>query len=136
VILDSTVFVASERRGESVVDLLIRLDNAFADEPLAISVVTAAELLHGIWRANRMELQAARQAFVEEILMRITVRNMNLRVARVAARLDADTQTRGITIPPSDLWIAATALEAGFKVATGNTRHFASIPGLETVRFA
>lgn len=33
-------------------------------------------------------------------------------------------------MPTADLWIGATALELGFAVATGNVRHFRSIPAL------
>jgi predicted nucleic acid-binding protein len=38
-----------------------------------------------------------------------------------------------VTIPFEDLLIAATAMQFGFAVATGNVRHFAVIPGLTVV---
>jgi predicted nucleic acid-binding protein len=45
-----------------------------------------------------------------------------------AAQLDS-----GTPIPQLDLFIAATALEHQLIVVTHNTKHFASIPGLQFV---
>jgi predicted nucleic acid-binding protein len=38
-------------------------------------------------------------------------------------------------IPFGDLLIGATALSLGYKVLTGNLRHFRQIPGLSVIQF-
>jgi len=50
-------------------------------------------------------------------------------VADRYADLYAELRRRGTPIPANDLWIAATALEAGARLVTYDT-HFAAVPGL------
>lgn len=129
-ILDSTVFIDSERGGRSVVETLERLRRRFKDVEVALSPITAAELVHGIWRAGDEATRARRESFVEEVFARVPVRRVSLETARIVGRIDALQRARGKTVPTADLWIAGTALELRFAVATGNLRHFRSIPGL------
>ena len=55
-------------------------------------------------------------------------------VARLAGRIEGDQAAHGVTIAFEDLLIAATALQLGFGVVTGNVRHFEQIPGLKVVQ--
>ena len=134
VVLDSTVLVGAERKGQTVSQLLERVQDAFRDPEIAIAAMTAAELVHGVWRAKKPEIRARREEFVEEVLARIPVRAMSLRTARIAGRIDAECRAKGITLPTADLLIGAAALELGFGIATANERHYKLIPGLK-VRF-
>ena len=129
-ILDSTVFIGGKRRGQTLPEILKRVLSAFRDPEVAISSVTAAELLHGVWRSETAETRVRREEFVEEILTRIPVCPLTLRVARIVAQVDARLRSRGTTIPTADLWIGATALDLGFSLTTANVRHFAKIAGL------
>lgn len=129
-ILDATVFVGGERRGFTVPEILQKIRSAFRDTEIALSSMTAAELVHGVCRAGRPEIRARREDFVEEVFSRIPVRPVSLRIARIAGRIDAQSRSKGVTIRTADLLIGATALELGFSVATSNARHFRLIPGL------
>jgi predicted nucleic acid-binding protein len=131
-ILDSTVFIDAERAARTVTATLERLRRRFRDAEVAMSPITAAELVHGVWRAVDPAIRTRRESFVEEVFSRVPVRSVSLETARTAGRLDAATRARGETVPVADLWIGATALELGFAVATGNPRHFRRIPGLRT----
>lgn len=51
-------------------------------------------------------------------------------VARHYALLRAALETRGKSIGPNDLWIAATALACGATLVTGNPREFRRMPRL------
>ena len=51
-------------------------------------------------------------------------------IARLAGKLDAEQQRRGVVIPFADLLIGTTALSLGYSVLTTNPRHFGRIPGL------
>lgn len=130
VILDSTVFVGGEREGLTVSQILGKIQSAFRDTEIAMSAMTAVELVHGVWRAGRHEIRARREDFVDEVFSRVPVRSISLRTARIAGRIDAQSRSKGITIPTADLLIGATALELGFCLATSNARHFRIIPGL------
>ena len=55
---------------------------------------------------------------------------MTVETAKLAGRIEGERAEHGVSIPFEDLLIAATALELGFSVVTGNVRHFQQIPGL------
>lgn len=129
-ILDSTVFIGGKRRGQTLPEILKRVSSTFRDPEVAIASVTAAELLHGVWRAETPEIRVRREEFVEEILTRVPVCSLTLRVARIVAQIDAKLRSGGITVPTADLWIGATALDLGFSLATANVRHFRQIQNL------
>ena len=126
-LIDSSVFIALERRG-------LRLDHllpAVPDEPAAMSAITASELLAGVHRADSTERRVRRGAFVEAVIERMPVLQIDLRVARVHAQLWARLTEAGQPIGAHDLLIAATALASGYSVLTDNPRDFLRVPGLQ-----
>jgi tRNA(fMet)-specific endonuclease VapC len=134
-ILDSTIVVAAERDGSTVVELLAKLKSKFGDEESAISAISAGELLHGVWRSASPRIRALREDFIEELFVRVAVREFTLGAARIFGRLDALTRSQGKAVPVADLLIGATALDLGFSIVTLNLRHFRLIPGLKVRRF-
>lgn len=136
IVIDSTAFIGAERAGRSVIEILSVLAERFGDQEAAISVMSAYELLHGVWRASTPQIRAKREGFVEEILWRVPVRPVTLRVARIAAQIDAQCRSRGFTVPMSDLLIASTALDLDFAVVTGNLRHFNEIQEVQVLEFS
>jgi predicted nucleic acid-binding protein len=125
-LIDSSVHVAIER-GD--LDLERRLAET-ADEPFAISAITASELLHGVHRADDAARRAKREAWVEAILSSVPVLGFDLIAARVHARLAAALASNGTTVGAHDLIIGATALGRGLGVVTRDQRSFPRIPGL------
>lgn len=128
-LIDSSAFVAAERRRFDLASWLERNP----DEVFAISAITASELLHGVHRAPPGPVQASRHAFVEAVLDQYPIFAFDAEVARVHAELWAGLAAGGVTIGPHDLLIGATALVAGFGVATLNEREFRRIPRLPVV---
>lgn len=51
-ILDSSVVIDAERRGETVERLIERVVAAAGDQEAALSAVGLTELVHGLYRAN------------------------------------------------------------------------------------
>jgi predicted nucleic acid-binding protein len=115
-----------ERQGPGQLDALI------GDEERALSVITVSELLHGVQRA-RGAVRTRRQAFVEHILAGFEPLPITEAVARVHADIWAGLSRRGQLVGAHDLWIGATALAAGFGVATADVADFRRIPGLRVV---
>lgn len=128
VIIDSSVFIALERRGLS----LAALAETAPEEEGAIAAITASELLHGVHRASSPEQAIRREAYVETILSAVPVLPFDLRVARIHARLWADLRTQ--PIGSHDLLIAATALCHSCAVLTANVREFLRVPGLSVTQ--
>ena len=132
--LDSTVVIAGERRGHTVRQILEQFKTGYGEIEVGLSVVTIVELTHGIQRAGTEERRQRRQAFVDELIRDVPVHPVTVEIARMAGRIEGDQAARGVTIAFEDLLIAATALQLGFGVATGNVRHFQAVPGLTVVR--
>lgn len=136
-VLDTTVFVELERatRGlpadHAMQTVSGRLASRLgADDEVAIAAITAAELLHGVHRAPD-EHRIRREAFVEAVLGAFPALSFDLLVARVHARIWAELAASGADVGAHDRIVAATALAAGWRVASADTRHFDRIPGLD-----
>lgn len=102
-------------------------------EDTAIAAITAAELLRGVHRADRVH-RARREAFVEQLLVTIPTVPFTLSIARVHARLWAEIDAHDRYPGAHDLEIAATAVALDWALATTNTRDFEGIPGLRLMR--
>jgi predicted nucleic acid-binding protein len=92
--------------------------------------VTVLELAHGIARANSGARRAARQSFLDDLLIGMPVHPVTTPVALRAGQIDGQLQAAGARVALADLLIGTTALVLGHAVATGNTRHFEMVPGL------
>src|SRR5260221_7549978 len=130
VILDSSVLIAGERRGDSVRQILKRVQASHGETESGLSVVTIVELTHGIYRAKSDADRERRRAFTEELCRDVTVHAVTLEVAQLAGMVEGEQAARGLSIAFEDLLIGATALHLGYAVATLNVRHFRLIPGL------
>lgn len=126
ILIDSSIFIAAERGRLSLQAHIAGQEQ----EPVAISVITASELLHGIHRARDRQRRAGRERFVEAILAQFPVVEFDLEAARVHARLWAELEARGELVGAHDLLLAATAVALDFHLATANLRDFQRIPGL------
>lgn len=125
-LIDSSVFIALERRGLT----LNTLAAVVPDESLALASITVSELLAGVERADSLERRLRREAFVEAVITTIPVLPFDLRMARTHAHIWAQLMRTGQAIGAHDLLIAATALAHGYPVVTQNLRDFIRVPGL------
>jgi tRNA(fMet)-specific endonuclease VapC len=73
IILDTSVLIAGERRGESVQAILQRVLAAQGEQDSALSVVTLVELTHGIYRARTDADRTRRRALTEELRRDVAV---------------------------------------------------------------
>jgi tRNA(fMet)-specific endonuclease VapC len=126
VLIDTTVLVNAERRGQA-------LDDVVGDQERGISAITASELLHGVHRAEEGAVRARRSAFVEHVISAMEPLPITTAVARAHAAVWAQLEKDGNMIGAHDLWIAATALSHGMEVATANAKDFERVPGLTVV---
>jgi len=126
VLIDTNILIEFEKGRIQLSDRI----SGKEQEEFFISVISASELLHGVWRATDSAIRTKRLAFVEAILNNIPVLPIDLSVARVHARLWADLQSKGIMIGLHDAWIAAMCIANGYTLITANIREFERVPGL------
>jgi predicted nucleic acid-binding protein len=132
-ILDSSALIAAERKGSNVRQVLSEIAGRVAGEDVALSVVTLIELAHGAARADTPERKTMRRQFLQELAAALPVHPVTVPIALRAGQIDGESTAKGVRIALSDLLIAVTALELGYRVATANVRHFQMVPGLEIV---
>lgn len=135
VVLDSSVLIAAERKGKTARQILSEMAAYFPGEDVALSVVTVAELMHGIVRADSHERRAVRRQFLGELMVAIPLHPVTTAVALRTGRIDGENSAKGIRVALADLLIGVTALELGYSVVTGNVRHFGMIAGLNVMHF-
>jgi tRNA(fMet)-specific endonuclease VapC len=135
VILDTTVVIAAERRGESPAELIKIVSRRVPNEDICLSAIGLTELVHGIYRANSPERRVRRRLFVDELRAAVRVYPFTEDASMIAGQVDGEAQAVGIVIPTLDLMIGATAISLGFSVMTTNVKHFSLIPGLNVIPF-
>jgi tRNA(fMet)-specific endonuclease VapC len=129
-ILDTTEFILAERAGRTLEQVLSALP---ASEGIGVSIITVAELQHGVRRAVTDSQRLPRQRFLDDLMRTVTILPISIAVALRAGDLSAELEMRGGRLPFPDLIIAATAVEYGFGVVTHNARHFNRVPGLQVL---
>ena len=133
-ILDSSVAIAAERRGDSAEQLVEKIVSVTGDQEAALSSIGLTELVHGIYRAQTAAARLRRREFVDELIAGLTVYPYTTDTALLAGRIDGEQTAKGVIIPFADLLIGVTALSIGFSILTVNARHFRSIPGLQIIQ--
>jgi len=132
-LLDTSVLIASERRGEAIEDILRRVRAEYGEVDIALSAISAVELTHGIYRAKTDADRARRRIFADGVFQGLIVHPVSLEIAQLAGRIEGEQADVGNVIAFEDLVIGATALHLGFDVASANVKHFQRIPGLTVV---
>jgi tRNA(fMet)-specific endonuclease VapC len=133
VILDSSVVIEAERNQLNVAQFLKQIAQTVGEQEAALSSITVAELVHGIYRADTKERKVRRRAFLDDLKAAMPVYPITDETAELVGKISGESSAMGVTIPFDDLLIGACALERGYAVATRNQRHFHKIPGIKLV---
>ncbi len=133
-VLDSSVLITAERRELTAAEAVESIQKRIGDVPLALSVVTIAEVGHGIYRAKTTDIRERRRLFVEELKATVPIYPVTEATAEIIARVGGEQAAKGITVPLGDLMIGACALELGYSIGTSNARDFNRIPGLNVIQ--
>ncbi len=123
-LFDTTFLIDAER---SAHELDIPIED---DDDAAIAAVTIAELRVGALLADRRR-QAARAAYVDDILSIIPVLDYDIGVAETHAELLVAVRARGKPRGAHDVIIAATAKAHDRTVVTADARAFHELPGVD-----
>jgi predicted nucleic acid-binding protein len=126
-LIDSSVLLEAER---GRLDVSRRIA-ARGSESMFVSVITASELLHAAQRATTTQARLKRTAFVEAVLERFAIVELDLATVRAQAQIAAWLASSEVWVTPSDTWLAATCVAHGLTLVAAQEREFARIPGLD-----
>ena len=101
-----------------------------ANESLALTSVTVAELTHGAHRSPRAADNLMR---VDALLAAVNVLDFDEASARLFGALKARLEITGQPIDDIDLQIACIALRHESGLASHNAKHFGRVPGLKSI---
>jgi predicted nucleic acid-binding protein len=126
-IFDSCIWVGL---AAGQVDRQVIIDTA-GDEPVFTSVISLGELSFGVESCTDPAERAARAASLRQIETRPTL-FVTRHTAGAFGVLAAAVKQSGRSPRPryNDLWIAAQAIEHGYRLLTLNADDFAGLPGL------
>lgn len=130
VIVDTSVWIDVERRALTHVEVAESIGND--DVYLCPQVV--AELQYGVERAATPEQRIRRSSALARVQRKpclVADRTTGATFGQIAAHLDRAGAPS--THRVHDLWIAALAIQHGYRVLTRNPRDFAGVPGLDVV---
>jgi len=128
VILDTSIWVDVERGRVTAAEVAALTK----DEPVYLAPPVIAELQYGVERAPDAGSRNRRASALARIRRKPCL-VLDAETGEIFGRIAADLDSRG---KPSahrtnDLWLAAVAVRHGMKLATGNGKDFAGIPGLD-----
>ena len=120
---DTCAFVL--RRSSEV--LLERIQRVPIERQM-ISMVTLAELLHGVLESSKKK---ANRTGVDAFVRHVTVKDWSRDAAEHYAEIRADLKKKGQMIGANDLMIAAHARSLDATVVTNNVKDFGRVKGLK-----
>jgi tRNA(fMet)-specific endonuclease VapC len=132
-IVDTSVFIAGERRGDMLAEILRMVLLAQPGAEVAISAITLVELDHGLYRARSEQDRARRKIFTDDVAVDLICYPVDRNIARIAGRIEGQLAASGFAIGLADVLIGCTALHLGDSVLTLNPKHFNLIPNLNVL---
>ena len=100
-------------------------------DEVSVSVITLAELQHGIYKAANLEQKKIRMATYQHAAT-LEPLEITIEIANIWAGLRASVRGGKRQITENDLWIAATAIQQGIPLVTQDGA-FEGLHDLETI---
>lgn len=105
------------------------LDTQIIEDGLGISIISLAELLHGVYSSDNP--QKAQEKVDALFALGVKVENLNNQIVDEYAQLKTNLEQAGQKLDEFDLLIGVTALVKNLILITGNLKHFKRIKGLK-----
>ena len=101
VILDTSVLIEAERRESEIQQFA----ESREEEVIGLSVISVAEFLHGVHRADSIKRRLKRSAYVDKVIELFPIYNFEISIARICARevFRSVPMTSSSVRPPSPL---------------------------------
>ena len=122
IILDTDVCIELLKGKEKVIKVRESID-----DDIGISFMSIAELYYG---AEKSKNPIKNYNEIEKLLLSMEIIHSDIRILKRFGKIKTLLQIQGIILADADIFIAATTMETGTKLITGNVKHFERIPGL------
>ncbi len=128
--LDTSICIyAIKRRSEAVIKRFLEHD----PDEMCISVITYAELMHGVEKSQAKERNRIAMTL---FLSPITILDFSSNAAEEYGRVRAELEKKAASIGPMDMLIAGHARAEGVTLVTNNTREFYRVENLDVENWA
>lgn len=122
VLIDTNIYSLAMRGDKEVIDHLRRIDQ------IGFSSISIGELWSGFKGGNNLDKNRSElHQFLDS--PRVVIFPVDAETAEYYAEVLQQLKKAGTPIPTNDIWIAACAIQHGFKVLTRD-KHFKHIAGL------
>ena len=122
VMIDTNIYSLAMKGDHGVVDLLRKIDQ------IGISTISIGELFSGFKAGNREEINREElEIFLDS--PRVVVHGIEVETADVYAVILNQLKCAGSPIPTNDIWIAASAIQHGYRLISKD-KHFRFVQGL------
>lgn len=106
IVLDSSAVIAAERKKLAVLEFLTSIRASWGPRNLCLSnlclsLVTVAELVHGIYRAKTPEIAKRRREFIEELIRLVPVHPLTEQSGWILGQIDGEQSRLGRVTPCS-----------------------------------
>jgi predicted nucleic acid-binding protein len=130
VVVDTSVWIDVERNRLTYSHVAERINN----DAVYLAPPVVAELEYGVSRAKTDDQRNRRTAALAKIKKKPCLL-VDKETGEMFGKLAAELDSRGTpsTHRVNDVWIAAVAIQNGFKVLTRNESDFGDIPGLDVI---
>lgn len=109
-------------------DIVSRLLELVSEGLLAVSIISVAELYHGVYKSTRPEENLKG---IENFFSDVEVLTIGEGIAKRFGREKVALHNKRTPIDGFDLFIGCTALEYGLILLTNNIKHYKCIEGLK-----
>ncbi|HEU5021711.1 MAG TPA: PIN domain-containing protein [Bryobacteraceae bacterium] len=95
VVLDSSVLIAAERRKLTAALAIESIQKTIGEVPAVLSAITVAEIGHGIYRAQSVEVRARRRIFLDDLKATVPIYPLTDSTAEIIARVGGEQAAKG-----------------------------------------
>lgn len=121
VVIDSSVYIDYLRSSKGIYPLLMK-----SVQSQTTTLYTPTIVVLEIWRGEHMANETVEKQ-AQRLIAPTTLVELSRQIAKVAGKLLRD----GLIDNALDAVVAATALELNAQLATGNSKHFKKVKGLQ-----
>jgi tRNA(fMet)-specific endonuclease VapC len=126
VLIDTNIYSLAMKGEPNIVDILRRI------ERIGISTISLGELFSG-FKAGSKERQNREELEIFLDSPRVVLHSVDVETADFYSFILNSLRQAGTPIPTNDIWIAATALQHGYKLFSRD-KHFDYVHGIMIIR--
>ncbi|MCY7331392.1 MAG: type II toxin-antitoxin system VapC family toxin [Pseudanabaena sp. CAN_BIN31] len=125
VLLDSNIISYFLRGEPSVITELEKYQESF--EQITFSILTYYEIVSGLKHRDSKKILT----IFKELASESEILAFDQDTASISSNIYCDLRQRGLLVPPTDIFIGATALQHDLNLVTANIKHFRIMKNLK-----